>query len=130
VGNGQFAPGNPGRPKGSKNKFSRKMDEAFAAVFDSLQLSETTKLEAWAKENLTEFYKITAKGITSHSETESRVVTESVSEEQARREAEAFLESTRLAAQRVGAVEPHQLHDADATGLPTGGSASQDSPSP
>ena len=102
----QFGPGNPGRPKGAKNKSTRKADEAFDLAFDALQENDTTKLEAWARENLTEFYKLFAKRITTASE--SHVVTESVSEEQARHMAEAYIGSARNS---VGEGESPKLHD-------------------
>lgn len=120
--------GNPaGRPKGSKNKSTRKADEAFDLVFDALQTNDRTKLEAWAKDNLTEFYKLFAKKLTTNAQSESHVVTETVSEEQARLMAQEYLESARA---KVGEGQPGGVHGCDATGLSPGEPASQDSKGP
>ena len=119
----RFKPGQSGNPGGRP----KKADHAFEAAFDALQEKDETKLSTWAADNLTDFYKLYARKLTTVADNRSHVVSESISEEQARREAEAFLESTRLAAQRVGSDAPGELHHADAPGLPTGGAASPDS---
>lgn len=49
-----------GRPKGSKNQFTN-LKEAFINVFEDIGGEET--LSRWAKENLTEYYKIISKFI-------------------------------------------------------------------
>jgi hypothetical protein len=114
----RYAPGqsgNPaGRPKGTKNKITRKADEAFELVFDALQLDDTTKLQAWAKDNLTEFYKLFAKKLTTTAENQSHVVTETVSHEQARLMAEEYIATARDSV--VPEVDP--VHGGDAAGLP------------
>lgn len=58
---GQFTPGNPGKPKGAVNKTTKQVKEVFAEVFAKLQSHKTAKLEKWAAENPTEFYKLAAK---------------------------------------------------------------------
>jgi hypothetical protein len=109
--------GNPsGRPAGSKNKSTRKADEAFELVFDAMQENDTTSLLAWAQLNPTEFYKLFAKKLTTASDNHNHVVTESVTEEQARSMAEAFIESSR---NRVGEGKPGCLHDSVSPGLPS-----------
>lgn len=122
-----FKPGEGGRPKGAKNKVSRKMDEAFDKAFDYLQTKDSTKLEQWAEDNPTEFYKLCAKRLTLNTDSVSRVITESVSDEQARVMAEEFIESARAGNQAVGEGESGRLHQGDAAGLPTGGPTQEDS---
>lgn len=122
-----FKPGEGGRPKGSKNKSTKLADEAFELAFQQLQEDETTSLGTWAKENKTEFYKLYARKLTTTADNTSHVVTESVSDEQARVMAEAFIESTR---NRVGQGKPGCLHEGISSGLPAGEPAPQDSGSP
>lgn len=60
-----FQPGNKanpnGRPKGSVNKLTRTVREAFQHAFDELQDVPGVKLTDWAKENPTEFYRLSGK---------------------------------------------------------------------
>lgn len=56
----------PGRPKGSRNRTTMAMRDAFTAVFHDLQASHRGKgshshLLAWAKAHPTEFYRIVAR---------------------------------------------------------------------
>lgn len=48
-----------GRTKGTKNKFTGAVKEAFRAVFD--EIGHTKHLKAWALKNPTDFYKILSK---------------------------------------------------------------------
>jgi len=57
----QFKPGNPGKPKGAIHHSTRIVKDVFADVFSKLQQDKKAKLESWAKENPTEFYKLAAK---------------------------------------------------------------------
>lgn len=57
----QFKPGNPGKPKGAIHHSTRIVKEVFADVFSKLQSDKKAKLEAWAKANPTEFYKLASK---------------------------------------------------------------------
>lgn len=50
-----------GRPKGATNKTTRAVKEVFATVFSDLQEDPKHSLEKWAKENITEFYKLATK---------------------------------------------------------------------
>ena len=122
----RYAPGqsgNPaGRPKGTKNKITRKADEAFELVFDALQEDDTTRLEKWAKDNLTEFYRLFAKKLTTQAENSNHVVTETVSEEQARTMAEEYIATARTSV--VPEADP--VHGGDAAGLPARESPSAD----
>lgn len=52
---------NQGRPKGKLNKLTLTVKEAFEAAFRKLQNEPGAKLDDWAKENPTDFYKIAAK---------------------------------------------------------------------
>lgn len=56
---------NSGRKNGSKNKIGAAVKETFSKVFFELQKNAKDKhtLLNWAKENPTEFYKISAKFI-------------------------------------------------------------------
>lgn len=56
-----FEKGNKGKPKGATNKLTRSVKECFETVFTKVQGNPKIKLEAWAKENPTEFYKLCAK---------------------------------------------------------------------
>ncbi len=51
----------PGRPKGVPNKVTQTVKEAFEAAFRTLQDQPGAKLDDWAKENPTDFYKIASK---------------------------------------------------------------------
>jgi len=57
----KFKPGNPGRPKGAKNKLTITVKETVLAAFNDLQNDPKANLLAWGKRNPTEFYKIAAK---------------------------------------------------------------------
>ena len=57
----QFKQGNPGKPKGAVNKTNRLVKEVFADVFTKIQDDKKANLEAWAKANPTEFYKLASK---------------------------------------------------------------------
>lgn len=50
-----------GRPKGSKNVFTKSIKDLFLDVFHELQLDDKAKLLNWAKENPTEFYRLISK---------------------------------------------------------------------
>jgi hypothetical protein len=50
-----------GRPKGTPNKITKSVKDAIFESFQSLQESKEHSLTAWAKDNLTEFYKIASK---------------------------------------------------------------------
>lgn len=50
-----------GRPKGSKNKVTKTVKEAFEAAFRQAQNLPGVKLSDWMKDNPTEFYKIAAR---------------------------------------------------------------------
>lgn len=119
--------GNPnGRPAGSKNKTTKKVDEAFEAAFETLQEQESTTLVAWAKDNLTEFYKLYARKLTTSAENHNTNTTE-LPPEQARRMAEEYLAATSSA---MGAGQPAGVHDRAETGLPAGDDPPADRGSP
>ncbi|MDB5288548.1 MAG: hypothetical protein JWR05_3497 [Mucilaginibacter sp.] len=54
----KFEKGNPGKPKGALTKTNKLIKEIFADVFYSLQDDPKASLEAWAKENPGDFYKL------------------------------------------------------------------------
>ena len=54
-----FQPGNPGRPKGSKNKLSRNAREAFQSVYE--RLGGDDSLAKWAIANPDDFFKLYAR---------------------------------------------------------------------
>ena len=58
---GQFQPGQGGRPHGAVNHLTKTVKETVLAVFNDLQSDPEAKLEAWAKREPTEFYRIAAK---------------------------------------------------------------------
>jgi ribosomal protein S12 methylthiotransferase accessory factor YcaO len=58
---GRFQPGNPGKPKGAKNKFTKTVKETVHAVFNNLQEDPEHSLEAFAKKYPRDFYTIAAK---------------------------------------------------------------------
>ena len=58
---GQFKAGNPGRIAGTKNKLSKSVRETVLEVFTKLQEDPDHSLEAFAKNEPAEFYKIAAK---------------------------------------------------------------------
>ncbi len=60
---GDGTPG-PGRPKGSLNKNTKAVKDAFEAAFNDLQTGENN-LKAWAEANPTDFYKLASKLIPS-----------------------------------------------------------------
>lgn len=53
-----FKKGNPGKPNGAINKNSKLIKEVFADAFNALQESEEHNIEAWARENKSDFYKL------------------------------------------------------------------------
>lgn len=56
-----FQKGNGGKPKGATNKLTRTFKEILTNALEALQEDKKNNLEAWAKENPTEFYKIASK---------------------------------------------------------------------
>ncbi len=58
---GRFKKGEGGRPVGAKNVISRSVKDCIAEAFHQLQKDPENKLEAWAKREPTEFYKIASK---------------------------------------------------------------------
>jgi len=52
-----------GRTKGTPNKLTATVKEVFQDTFNELQKDPKAKLQAWAKENPTEFYKLCSKMI-------------------------------------------------------------------
>jgi hypothetical protein len=52
----KFAKGNPGRPKGAKNKLTITVRDAILSVFNELQDDPRYSLMAWAKKNQKDFY--------------------------------------------------------------------------
>jgi len=50
-----------GKVKGTQNKLTRTFKDLLSETIAKLQTDEAVNLEAWAKENPTEFYKIAAK---------------------------------------------------------------------
>jgi hypothetical protein len=50
-----------GRQRGSSNRTTKLVKEVFATVFDELQDDPAANLKEWAKENPTEFYRLSAK---------------------------------------------------------------------
>lgn len=56
-----FQKGNSGKPKGATNKLTRTFKEILTNALEALQEDKKNNLEAWAKENPTEFYKIASK---------------------------------------------------------------------
>jgi hypothetical protein len=50
-----------GSRKGSPNKLTKSVKEAFEIAFSELQGDKEANLANWAKENTTEFYKLAAK---------------------------------------------------------------------
>lgn len=61
---GEGTPG-PGRPRGSQNKLTRAVKDAFQAAFEDLQGDENNNLLSWAQANPTDFYKLASKLIPS-----------------------------------------------------------------
>lgn len=63
--------GNPsGRKKGSANKVTRDIRQAFLDAFDALQQEPGVNLVDWAKDQPTEFYRLSGKLIPAKVETE------------------------------------------------------------
>lgn len=56
-----FKQGNPGKPKGAKNKVTKTVKQTVLDVFLDLQTDPKTNLKAFAKKHLKEFYQIAAK---------------------------------------------------------------------
>ena len=50
-----------GRVAGTPNRITASIRQAFQDTFDRLQNDDEASLDAWAKKNLTEFYKLTSK---------------------------------------------------------------------
>lgn len=57
----KFQKGNPGKPKGAKNKVTKTFKELLQNAVDALQDDPKANMVKWAKDNPTEFYKIAAK---------------------------------------------------------------------
>jgi hypothetical protein len=57
----KFEKGNPGKPKGAKNKLTISVKETVMAAFEDLQEDPKANIVTWGKENPGEFYKIAAK---------------------------------------------------------------------
>ena len=72
-----FQKGNSGKPKGATNKLTRTFKEILTDALEALQEDKKNNLEAWAKENPTEFYKRASKLIPSEirATVESKVIT-------------------------------------------------------
>ncbi len=114
----RFKPGQSGNPGGRKKRIA---DESVEAVFAALQEDEATSLLTLAKRNPEWFYeKLVTKRLTSASENRTHVLTESVTEEQARRMAEEYLA-------RASTASPDSVHGGDEAGLQTGQPAPADS---
>lgn len=58
---GQFKPGNPGKPQGATNKLTKTVKETVLTVFNELQEDSRTDLTAFAKKYPRDFYNIAAK---------------------------------------------------------------------
>lgn len=58
---GQFKPGNPGKPPGATNKLTKTVKETVLSVFNELQDDPKTDLKAFAKKYPRDFYNIAAK---------------------------------------------------------------------
>lgn len=58
---GRFEKGNAGKPKGAVSKTTKLVKEVFAEVFSNLQDEPGVRLEDWAKQEPTEFYKLASK---------------------------------------------------------------------
>lgn len=54
-------PESSGRKKGSGNKLTQTVKEAFEIAFNEMQNEKTTNLLTWGKSNPTDFYKIASK---------------------------------------------------------------------
>lgn len=50
-----------GSRKGSPNKLTKSVKEAFEIAFNELQSDKNANLATWAKENTTDFYRLAAK---------------------------------------------------------------------
>lgn len=58
---GQFKPGQGGRPHGATNKLTKTVKETVLSVFNELQDDPKTDLKAFAKKYPRDFYNIAAK---------------------------------------------------------------------
>jgi hypothetical protein len=58
---GQFKPGNRGKPKGATNHLTRTVKETVLSVFNELQQDQKHSLKQFAKEHPRDFYAIAAK---------------------------------------------------------------------
>jgi len=67
----KFQKGNPGKPKGAKNKTTKMVKEVFSEVFSDFQDDPEAALSVWGRQNLTEFYKLAARLIPTEVEGES-----------------------------------------------------------
>lgn len=56
-----FTKGNPGKPKGAKNRITKTVKEKVLEVFQELQGHPEASLKAWAVKKPGEFYQIAAK---------------------------------------------------------------------
>ena len=50
-----------GRVAGTPNKFTQTVKEVFSNVFNELQADPKTNLKAWAKANMSDFYRLSIK---------------------------------------------------------------------
>jgi hypothetical protein len=73
-----FKPGNnanpKGRPKGAVNKVTQSVRDAFKAAFDELQEVPGARLGDWARDNPTEFYRLSGKLIPAQVQHEGEMV--------------------------------------------------------
>lgn len=74
---GKPRPVNAGRKEGSVNKLTKTVKERVLETFNELQEDENANLTAWAKTELTEFYKIAAKLIPAdiNAKVEGKIIT-------------------------------------------------------
>jgi hypothetical protein len=63
-----------GRPKGAVNKVTQSVRDAFKAAFDELQEVPGARLGDWARDNPTEFYRLSGKLIPAQVQHEGEMV--------------------------------------------------------
>lgn len=61
MGKKLFKQGNPGKPKGAKNKITKSVKQTVLEVFTKLQGDPKANLLEWGKKNPKDFYQIAAK---------------------------------------------------------------------